>query len=54
MTDVNIIVEPGHQDVMNVTFRQQYVSDNFRWKGNKQQLWRWGDGGWKIIYEGDN
>lgn len=54
VTDVNIIVEPGHQDVMNVTFRQQYVSDNFRWKGNKQQLWRWGDGGWKIIYEGDN
>ena len=53
VSDVNMVVEPGQQEVVNVTFRQQYDSDNYRWQGSKQQLWRWEAGGWKIIYEGN-
>lgn len=53
VSEVNMVVEPGQQEVVNVTFRQHYDSDNYRWQGSKQQLWRWEAGGWKIIYEGN-
>lgn len=53
VSDVNMVVEPARPDVVNVVFQQNYTSDNFHWHGRKQQLWRQGEGGWKIIYEGD-
>lgn len=53
VSEVNMLVEPGKPDVVNVVFQQNYASDSFRWQGKKQQLWRQTDEGWKIIYEGD-
>jgi len=53
ISDVSILEEPAEPGLVNVVFKQSYVSDNFRWKGMKQQLWRQGDDGWKIIFEGD-
>ena len=53
VSDVNMLVEPAKPEVVNVVFRQKYASDNFRWQGRKQQLWRQGEEGWQIIYEGD-
>ncbi len=48
-----MLVEPALPAVVNVRFQQNYASDNYRWQGTKQQLWRQDADGWKIIYEGD-
>ena len=53
VSDVSMLTEPTLPSVVNVVFRQNYVSDNYRWQGEKQQLWRQDAQGWKIIYEGD-
>lgn len=53
VADVSMLVEPAQPGVVNVVFRQKYASDNYRWQGEKQQLWRQDAQGWKIIYEGD-
>ncbi|MES2606154.1 MAG: hypothetical protein V4603_14560, partial [Pseudomonadota bacterium] len=53
VSEVSMLVEPALPAVVNVRFQQNYASDNYRWQGTKQQLWRQDADGWKIIYEGD-
>jgi murein L,D-transpeptidase YafK len=50
---VSVLMHPN-EDVMVVTFRQNYKSDNFSGESWKRQYWRKEfDGEWRIVYEGD-
>jgi murein L,D-transpeptidase YafK len=53
LTDTSMFLYPGEQQLMVVTFDQDYASDNFKRKFTKRQYWRLEDDGqWRIIYEG--
>jgi len=53
ITEKSIFLYPGEEDLIVVTFRQKYESDNFLRNFVKRQYWRLDkDGKWKIIYEG--
>ena len=53
LTDTSIFLYPGEDQLMVVTFDQDYASDNFHKKFTKRQYWRKEtDGQWRIIYEG--
>jgi murein L,D-transpeptidase YafK len=43
---------PGKDDMMVVTFRQDYKSNNLNNTMMKRQYWQKENGQWKIIYEG--
>lgn len=43
---------PGKEDMVVVTFRQDYKSNNLNNTMMKRQYWQKEDGRWKIIYEG--
>jgi len=51
-SDVSLLMHPN-EDVMVVTFRQDYESDNYSSQSWKRQYWRKEfDGQWRIVYEG--
>lgn len=53
MDDVNVFLYPEGDDLLLVTFRQNYWSDNFVSNVQKRQFWqRDSDGALRIIYEG--
>ena len=53
ITDRSMFLYPGEDQLMVVTFVQDYASDNFHRKFTKRQYWRMEDDGqWRIIYEG--
>ena len=53
LTNTSMFLYPGEQQLMVVTFVQDYKSDNFKRKFTKRQYWRMEkDGQWRIIYEG--
>ncbi len=53
LSNTSMFLYPGEQQLMVVTFVQDYASDNFRRKFTKRQYWRLEDDGkWRIIYEG--
>jgi hypothetical protein len=53
LTEKSIFLYPGEDDLIIVTFRQKYESDNLTRNFIKRQYWRMEkDGKWKIIYEG--
>lgn len=53
LSDTSIFLYPGEQQLMLVTFVQDYTSDNFKRKFTKRQYWRLEDDGqWRIVYEG--
>jgi len=53
LTDTSMFLYPGEEQLMVVTFIQDYLSDNFHRKFTKRQYWRMEkDGQWRIIYEG--
>lgn len=43
---------PGKDDMVVVTFRQDYKSNNLNNTMMKRQYWKKEDGRWKIVYEG--
>jgi murein L,D-transpeptidase YafK len=43
---------PGHDDLVVVTFEQDYQSDNQSNRMLKQQYWQKEDGRWRIVFEG--
>ncbi len=52
--NTSIFLYPGSEDLMVVTFEQDYNSDNFRRRFIKRQYWKMEqDGKWRIIYEGN-
>ena len=53
LSNTSIFMYPGEQQLMVVTFVQDYISNNFKRKFTKRQYWRMeNDGRWRIIYEG--
>lgn len=53
-SDMSMLQDPEHQDLVTVRYYQSYRSDNYNWSGWKEQLWRKSPDGWQIIYEGDS
>lgn len=43
---------PGQPDMAEVTFEQDYKSNNLANRMLKRQYWKRENGVWKIIYEG--
>jgi murein L,D-transpeptidase YafK len=53
LSNRSMFLYPGEQQLMVVTFVQDYTSDNFKRKFTKRQYWRMEDDGqWRIVYEG--
>lgn len=51
--DLSMFAYPGEQNLVTVTYSQNYQSDNFAERSSKRQYWRQGaDGRWRIVYEG--
>ncbi len=52
LSNVSAFAYPGEQDLLVVTFDQNYRSSNFNDKSKKRQYWRQeSDGRWRIIFE---
>jgi murein L,D-transpeptidase YafK len=51
LRDVGIYRYPGEKNLVMVEFTQRYESNNFRASRRKQQFWRYGTEGWRILYE---
>lgn len=51
LDDVEVYRYPDEDDLVRVSFVQDYRSDTFRSKTQKDQFWRREDGGWRIVYE---
>ena len=53
LTELSILGYPGEDDLVVVTFNQDYQSSNFSSRTDKRQYWRQElDGAWRIVYEG--
>ena len=53
LSDINIFSYPGVDNMLEVTFEQQYQSNNYNNSNHKRQYWKKENSGrWKIIYEG--
>ena len=51
LANVSVFRSPGKQDLIAVTFDQDYRSDNLAQKTRKRQYWVSEQGRWKIAYE---
>lgn len=49
--DLSLFEYPGAQDMMMVTFEQDYRSSNMSKKTHKRQYWIREDGSWRILHE---
>ena len=52
LSNVSAFRYPGNDDLMVVTFDQDYRSNNLHNAMRKRQYWMREKGGWKIVYEG--
>lgn len=52
LTKINVFDYPGEENLVQVGFYQEYVSDNYEGGMHKRQYWRREDGRWRIVYEG--
>ena len=50
--NLSVFRNPGKEEVVVVTFDQDYRSNNLNNLMKKRQYWLREDGKWKIIYEG--
>lgn len=50
--NLSVFRNPGKEEVVVVTFNQDYRSNNLNNQMKKRQYWLREDGQWKIIYEG--
>jgi len=51
LDDLSVLRSPGKQDLMVVTFGQDYRSNSFAQRSRKRQYWVMEGGRWKIAYE---
>lgn len=51
--NLSVFRNPGKEEVIVVTFDQDYRSNNLANRMKKRQYWQQEDGKWKIIYEGN-
>ncbi|MDD5240140.1 MAG: L,D-transpeptidase family protein [Sulfuricella sp.] len=52
LSDISIFGYPGYENLMVVTFTQDYNSNNLKNQMRKRQYWKLENHEWKIIYEG--
>jgi murein L,D-transpeptidase YafK len=52
LSNVSIFRYPGHENLLVVTFYQDYKSNNLHNAMRKRQYWMQENGAWKIVYEG--
>ena len=52
LNNMSMFRDPGKDDLVVVTFEQDYQSNNLSNRMKKRQYWIHEDGGWKIIFEG--
>jgi murein L,D-transpeptidase YafK len=52
-SQVSFYADPIHPDLVTVRYYQDYQSNNYNWRGWKEQLWRETAKGWRIVYEGN-
>lgn len=53
LSELSILGYPGEDDLVVVTFSQDYRSSNFSSVADKRQYWKLeSDGAWRIVYEG--
>ena len=52
LDNISVFRNPGKEEVVVVTFDQDYRSNNLNNQMKKRQYWVKEDGKWKIIYEG--
>jgi len=52
VNNLSVFRNPGKEEVIVVTFDQDYRSNNLENQMKKRQYWQREDGKWKIIYEG--
>ena len=52
MSNVSMFRNPGKEELVVVTFEQDYRSNNVNDKMKKRQYWIREDGTWKIVFEG--
>ena len=52
LNNVSIYGYPGNEEMMVVSFDQEYRSNNHRSVTQKRQYWKKQNGKWQIIYEG--
>jgi len=52
LSDISIFQYPGKENLMVVTFTQDYHSNNLVNVMRKRQYWQMENGQWRIIYEG--
>lgn len=51
LANVSVIRSPGRQNVVMVSFDQDYRSSGLEQRSRKRQYWVDEKGGWKIAYE---
>jgi len=51
-TNISMFRNPGKEEMVVVTFDQDYRSSNLSNVMKKRQYWMKEDGVWKIVYEG--
>jgi murein L,D-transpeptidase YafK len=52
LSNVSIFNYPGNENLMVITFDQDYSSNNLSNKMKKRQYWKFDNKEWKIVYEG--
>lgn len=52
LSNLSLFRYPGQDDLVVVTFDQDYRSNNLQGTMRKRQYWRQEGGAWKIVYEG--
>jgi murein L,D-transpeptidase YafK len=52
LSNVSMFRDPGKDELVVVTFEQDYRSNNLNNRMKKRQYWIREDGNWKIIFEG--
>ncbi|MCE5180855.1 MAG: L,D-transpeptidase family protein [Betaproteobacteria bacterium] len=52
LSDISIFGYPGNENLMVVTFTQDYSSNNLKNQMRKRQYWKLENHEWRIIYEG--
>lgn len=50
---ISMFRSPGRDELVEVTFEQQYESDGYHDSGRKRQYWIKENGTWRIAYEGN-
>jgi murein L,D-transpeptidase YafK len=53
LENLSIFRNPGEEELVVVTFDQNYASNNLTHRMKKRQYWRRENSQWKIVYEGD-